>query len=227
MLREGQAHLNGYLDDYAFLARGLLDLYESCFEPRYVQASQRLAHVLVERFEDHDHGGFFFVSDDHEDLLARNRSQQDGALPSGAGVATETLLRLGLLLEDEGLERAARRALESYRPIVTRAPSAFGALLTAADLAIGPVVELALIGNPTDPATMELLGVARRRYLPRRVVAVGLPGEESSIALLRGKTAQNDRPTAFVCENRTCRNPTTDPRELERFLAAARTDGQE
>jgi uncharacterized protein YyaL (SSP411 family) len=216
--RDGTARLNGYLDDYAFLARGLLDLYEADFDSRHLDAARRLAGTIVERFEDAGRGGFFFVSDDHEALLARSRSLHDGALPSGAGVAAETLLRLGLLFDDAALRDPALRMLRAYQPLVARAPSGCSAVLTAADFSFGPVSEIALVGAREDDAMVELLAAVRRRYLPRRVIACIPPGVESNVALLAGKQALGGRATAYVCRDYACGNPTTDREELDRLL---------
>jgi uncharacterized protein YyaL (SSP411 family) len=219
--RAGEAKLNGYLDDYAFLARGLVDLYEAGFERRHLDAAAALADTLVARFEDPVRGGFFFVSDDHEPLLTRQRSLHDGALPAGAGVAVETLLRLAALLGRDDLEASARRALGASAPLVGRAPSAYGALLVGADLARGPLLEIAIVGARDDPATAALLAEVRRRFLPRRVVAAAEPGHESPTALLEGRDARGGRPTAYVCRRRVCAAPTTDPAELGRQLDGA------
>jgi len=222
--REGQSRLNAYLDDYAFFVRALIDLYETCFEPGLLRAADRLAASLVARFEDRERGGFFFTSDDHEELLARNRSGQDGALPSGAGVAAEALLRLGLHLDSSSCREAARRALESSRPAVRRLPSAFTTLLIAADLAAGPALEVAVIGDPADPATSALLDAVHRRCRPGLALAVARPGEPADdLPLLRGKTALEGKPTAYVCRDYACKEPTTRPDELERLLDEAET----
>jgi uncharacterized protein YyaL (SSP411 family) len=199
----------------------LLDLYESCFDESYLRAARRLAGTMLKRFQDPRAGGFFFTSDDHETLIARNRSLHDGALPSGAGVATETLLRLALLLDDDDLRQPALRALAAHKTAVAHMPSAHASMLVAADLAAGPVLELALVGERQSPATAALLDVARRRFLPRRVVALRGPGEESQgIALLAGKTALDRRPAAYVCHDHACQTPTTEPDELDRLIDA-------
>jgi uncharacterized protein YyaL (SSP411 family) len=219
--REGEARLNAYLDEYAFVGRGLLDLYEAGFEDRYLDAAAMLARALTEHFVDEERGGFFFTSDDHEALLARSRSQHDGALPSGAGVATELLLRLAVHLDDDRLRRVGLRALEAYRPLVARMPSAFAALLAAADFALDPGPEVAIVGDPGDPTFSALLAVARGRYLPRLVVAAGPEGAGEARPLLAGKPALDSKPTAYVCRDYACRAPTTDPGELERQLRSA------
>jgi uncharacterized protein YyaL (SSP411 family) len=220
--REGQSRLNAYLDDYAFFARGLLDLYETCFEPRFFRAADRLAATLVARFEDRQRGGFFLTSDDHEPLLARSRSAQDGALPSGAGVAAELLLRLALHLDSESYRRTAARALESARPAVRRMPSAFASLLLAADSFAGPTLEVAIVADPGAPETRAFLEIVHRSIRPRLALALSPPGEPvEELALLRGKSALEGRPTAWVCRDYACRQPTTRPEELERLLDEA------
>ena len=217
--RAGAAKLNGYLDDYAFFGRGLVDLYEACFDVRYLELAETLARSLLRHFEDAAAGGFYFVSDDHEQLLARSLSGHDGALPSGAGVAAELLLRLGLHLDDEAFRSAADRALARYAPAVERAPSAFAALLAAADVAEGPMLEVAVVGDPRDAATRELLAVVHEKYRPRLALAAGAASApERPLPLLEHKQSQDGRPTAFVCRAYACREPVTDPAALRRLL---------
>ena len=219
--REGQARLNAYLDEYAFLARGLLDLYESCFVVDYINVARLLARTLIARFADADKGGFFFTSDDHERLPTRSRSTHDGALPAGAGVACEVLLRLAVHFDDEELRHPALRMLDSYYPMVCRTPSAYASLLIGADFAEGPVSEVAVVGQLDDPSTRALLEVVRRGFRPRLAVALGAPGAaHDGLALLAGKTAVEGRPTAYVCRDYACLHPTTEPDELERQLDA-------
>ena len=166
-------------------------------------------------FEDADAGGFYFTAHDHERLLARTRSLHDGALPSGTGVFCEALLRLGVHTGDEALRRPAERTLAAARPAMARAPSAFASLLLAADLLEGPVLEIAIAGEPGRPDAEALLRVVRSRYLPRRVVAWGL---DSDLPLLRGKALLGGRAAAYLCREYACQAPTADPEELARLL---------
>jgi uncharacterized protein YyaL (SSP411 family) len=216
--RDGRAKLNAYLDDYAFFARGLLDLYEACFEPDYLFDAECLARAMVDHFQDHVNGGFFFVSDDHERLLTRNRSLHDGALPSGAGVATELLLRLSIHLDDRSLRETATRALESYQPLVARSPAAFVATLIAADLARGQMTEVAIVGELGEPATRDLLAVVHETLRPRLTLAAGREVSHRRLPLLADRKKIDDRPTAYLCRNYACEAPTNDPEELRRQL---------
>ena len=217
--RHGRARLNAYVDDYAFLGRGLVDLYEADFDERWLRWSEEIARTLVARFEDREIGGFFFTSDDHETLPVRNRSLHDGALPSGYGVASELLLRLAMHRNNAGMRDTAERALVAARAAAARAPSAFASILRAAALAEGPWREVAIVGSRNDPATEALLREIRRRYLPGLVVqSVERAVTGGRLALLRDKTPQDATPTAWVCTGYACREPTSDPSELARQL---------
>jgi uncharacterized protein YyaL (SSP411 family) len=219
--RAGHAALDAYLDDYAFLARGLLDLYEAGFDPAHLAEARRLALAMLERFEDPARGGFFFTAHGHEPLIARNRSRHDGALPSGAGVAAETLLRLAIHTDDARLRRAGERALEAEEASVARSPSAHVALLRAAAIAAEPAIEIAIVGAPDDPATGALLAAVRDRLRPRAVVQLGVgSGDPGLCRLLAAKTLVGGRPAAYVCRNYACTDPLVDPGALARRLAA-------
>jgi uncharacterized protein YyaL (SSP411 family) len=178
---------------------------------------------LLSRFADPRHGGFYFVSDDHERLLTRSLSQYDGALPAGSGVAVELLLRLGLQLDEPRFRDAGQRALQAYRATVQRTPSAYAAMLLAADLAAGPLAEVAIVGGRDDPATVALLEAVHRRFRPRLAIACGEPAEPPGrSALLRGKKAIDGRPTAYVCRDYACLAPVHAPADLERQLGDPR-----
>jgi uncharacterized protein YyaL (SSP411 family) len=216
--RDGHAKLNAYLDDYAFLGRGLLDLYETCFDLDYLLDAERLARALIDHFEDSERGGFYFVSDDHEQLLTRNRSLHDGAQPSGAGIAAEFLLRIATHLDDASLREAASRALESYRPVIARSPAAFASMLVAADRAREPMTEIAIVGDLDNRATLDLLAVVHEEPRPRLALAAGHAGSRRRLPLLVDRDTVKGRPTAYLCRDYACQAPTDDPAELRRQL---------
>jgi uncharacterized protein YyaL (SSP411 family) len=212
--REGKAQLPAYLDDHAFLARGLIDLYESAFDRRDLDDAVALARTILARFAD-PRGGFHFTADDHERLLVRTRSLYDGAMPSGAGVATEVLVRLASHLDDAELRRAAVAVLAALRPLVERAPTAFASLLAAADFVEGPALEVVVAGSPDDPDAQALARAAWTTYLPNRTVAFAIPGEAAAgRPVLEGKRPSGGRAAAYVCRNRTCSAPVTTPDAL-------------
>jgi uncharacterized protein YyaL (SSP411 family) len=213
--RDGQAPLNAYLDDHAFLARGLLDLYESSFARRWLDAAAEIAGDLVERFEDPERGGFFFTSVDHETLLVRTRSIHDGALPAGSGVATETLLRLAGHLDDARLRDAALRTLRVLRSGVEQAPSAFASLLVASELASAPPLQIAIVAERRDAGVDALLAEVRRRYLPNRIIELATGADDrEGLPLLSERRPLEGKATAFVCRDYTCDAPTCSPDAL-------------
>ncbi len=218
--RAGKAQLNGYLDDYAFLARGLLDLYESGFDRRDLDRAAALSRTMLRRFTD-GQGGFHFTSDDHEKLLARTRSTYDDAIPAGSAVAAETLLRLAVHLDDAALRKAGLAALTAMQPMADRMPSAFASLLNASAYANSAgVLEIAFVGPRDAEGTRALLAAARRAFVPAHAFAWFDPAAgPSDLPLLRGKTLSGGKPAAYVCRNYVCEAPVTDPASLSAALS--------
>jgi uncharacterized protein YyaL (SSP411 family) len=217
--RDGKAHLNAYLDDYAFLARGLVDLYEAEFDRRDLDRAATLARTLLGRFGD-GRGGFHFTSDDHEEILARTRSTYDDAIPAGSAIAAEALLRLSLHLDDAAFRKAGLATLAALRPLADKAPVGCASLLNASAYAdTASVLEIAIVGPRDAAGTMGLLAAARARYLPARVIGGFDPAAgPSDLPLLAGKTLSGGKPAAYVCRNYACDKPVTDPASLRKAL---------
>jgi uncharacterized protein YyaL (SSP411 family) len=207
------AHLNAYLDDYAFLIQGLIDLYESDFDETWLREALALESVVTEQFEDAEHGGWFTTGNDHEHLLARLKNPHDGALPSGNGVQVLNLLRLSEITGRGDLAKKAERAMLSVGALVNQYPAAFSQLLLAADfLAAGPR-EIVVAGEADDASARAMLEEIRGRFLPERVVVLAREDSDPSlIPIAEGKSPGNSGARAFVCRNYTCREP-ADTRE--------------
>jgi uncharacterized protein YyaL (SSP411 family) len=220
--RAGRAHLNAYLDDYAFLARALVDLYESAFDRRDLDRAAALTRTMLARFADGS-GGFHFTSDDHEPILTRTRSTYDDAIPAGSAVAAEVLLRLSVHLDDAGFRKAGLATLSAMRPLVERVPAGFATLLNAAAYADRKdVVEIAVAGPKDAPGTRALLAAARGPYIAARALAFLDPAAGTSeLPLLRGKALVSGKPAAYVCRNYACDTPIVEPAALARVLASA------
>ncbi|HEX4825164.1 MAG TPA: thioredoxin domain-containing protein [Candidatus Polarisedimenticolaceae bacterium] len=212
--RAGEAHLNAYLDDYAFAARAAIDLYESSFDPAELTRARALAATILARFGD-GHGGFHFTSDDHEALLARSPSAYDGAIPAGSGVAAEVFARLAEHLGGEEMSKARDGVLRALAASCKRAPSAFATLLVAATYADGPVIEVAIVGAKDDPRTAALIAASRNAYFPARAVAWTAAPVEQGLPLLEHKTLLAGAPAAYVCKNRVCAAPVGTPDALK------------
>ncbi len=209
--RAGKAHLNAYLEDYAYLAEGLIDLYEAGGSERYLDAAVRLAERLLADFSDEERGGFFTTARDHESLILRSRESQDGAIPSGNAVAASVLARLSCHYGRDELREAAARAIRAHGREIARYPRAFTKSLSVVDLLLSGPVELALIGSPDEPGYEALRIEVNRRYLPNRILAHQHPdGPGTRHPLLIGKGLVNGRAALYLCRNFACQAPITD-----------------
>ena len=216
--KDGQAKLNAYLEDYAAFVRGLIALYESTFDLRWLTEASRLTHLFLEQFGDPDLGGLFQTGADHERLVVRRKDFIDNAIPSGNSLAAESLLRLAKLTGDDGYRQEASRIFAPMSSAMAQQPTGFGRLLGALDDFLHPSQEVAIVGDPVDPATQALLAEVRRRYLPHTVVALRRPGDENPLPLLEGRGLVNGKPAAYVCENFACKLPVTGVDELSKLL---------
>jgi uncharacterized protein len=192
--KDGRARFNGYLDDYANLADGLFALYELTFESRWLDACVQVVDRMIEQFWDSEGGGFYFTGKDHEELLTRTKDFFDNATPAGNSVAADVLVRLAAVLNRQNYREKAEEIFSATGGLLKQYASGFGRLLAAYDFYIGPSKEILIAGSPEAFAT-----AFRKRYLPRAVIAVDA-----------GRPTVDGKPTAYVCENFTCRQPTTD-----------------
>ena len=220
--KDGEARIRGYLEDYAMVGFGLVAVYEATFDRRWLDESRRLAEAALALFWDEEREAFFDTGTDHEALVVRPRNLFDNAVPSGASVAIDWLLRLAAHFGEERYERQALRALRPMADLMTRSATGFGRYLSALDFHLGPVAEIALCWPPAGDgsAAAPMLEAVFGRYLPNRVVAGvadGAAGIEG-LPLLAGRRAVDGRPTAYVCRRYVCETPTTDPADLARRL---------
>ncbi|HEX8749200.1 MAG TPA: thioredoxin domain-containing protein [Pyrinomonadaceae bacterium] len=215
--KDGQAKLNGYLDDYSFFADGLLMLYEATGELEWLEEAQGIVERMVEEFWDEEQGGFYYTGRSHEELIVRSKDYFDNATPSGNSVAADVLLRLGVLTGREDYTRKAVTIFRLMRDTVERYPSAFGRLLCAMDFYLSSPKEIAVIGAADTTGTRALLREIWSRYLPNKVVALSGEQDERAaelVPLLRERTALEGRATAYVCEHYACQRPVNSPEEL-------------
>ncbi|HEV1998162.1 MAG TPA: thioredoxin domain-containing protein, partial [Candidatus Dormibacteraeota bacterium] len=208
--RDGRAHLNGYLEDYACLAHGLLALYQADFDPRWFTAAREIADVMLRRFRDPRGGILYSTSDDHEQLLYRPKDFDDNAVPSGNSVAAEVLLQLGLLTGEDRYRAVTEEILEALAPSMGSHPLFFGRLLGVLAQDLGNPVEVAISGDLASDAAGAMLRELRAAYMPNKVVAAG-PEGATEPPLLSGRTAQGAEAALYVCRNFACERPITDP----------------
>jgi uncharacterized protein YyaL (SSP411 family) len=215
----GVSRIAGYLEDHAAVALAALTLYETTFEPEWLQRARVLAGSIVRRFWDDDTGAFYDTANDHERLVTRPRDLTDNATPSGTSLTVELLLRLGDLLGDTDMLRRANYVLETITEPMARYPLAFGHALTAADLAVHGAIELAIVGDPNDPGFLALTASAASRYVPSLVLAGGAAAAD--VALLRDRQMRDGRATAYLCRGYVCEEPVTDAAQLSAQLDRA------
>jgi uncharacterized protein YyaL (SSP411 family) len=220
--KDGRARLNGYLDDYAALADGLLALYETTFEPRLFATARVLADTMLQHFWDEAEGGFFATSDDHERLISRPKDLFDNAVPAGNSIAVDVLLLLSALSGEGRYAERAEQTLRGLSGVVPRAPGGFGRLLAALEFWLATPTEVAVAGTPGAPDAEALLSVMNGAYRPNVVTALTRPGAvEAGVALLEGRDPVEGRAAAYVCRRFACRRPVTSPDELAAELDAA------
>ncbi len=215
--KDGRARFNGYLEDHAMVADGLVALYEATFQTRWLVEAASLADAVLDLFWDEEGELFYDTPADHEELVTRPRDVYDNAAPSGTSVATDVLLRLSLLLDRDDYRARAEAVLDSLSGGMERLPGAFGRLLAALDFHLSRPREVVIVGDLSSPDTQALVDIVYARYLPNKVVAGRAPEDEEAagfLPLLAERPTRDGRPTAYVCEGYACKNPTTDPEEL-------------
>jgi len=216
--RDGEARLDAYLEDYAYLVEALLTLYEATFDVRWFDAARETADRMIELFADSDRGGFFTTAHDHERLIARRKDIDDHPIPSGNSSAAFGLLRLAELTGEREYERHAVGVFRLLHGAASRHPHALAHLLRAMDFHFASVKEIALVGPPDGDGLGDLAAVVRTDFRPHVVLAGGPEGIERP-ELMRERTAVDGRAAAYVCENFACQRPVTEPNELAEALA--------
>ncbi len=221
--KDGRARHAGTLADQACMAEGLIALYEATGGERWFTAARETVEAILLHFGD-PAGGFHDTADDAEQLVARPRSLEDNAVPSGGAMAATVLLRLAALTGEGRYVDAAEAAIGVVGGAVATYPTAFAQWLCAIDWLVGPVDEIAIVGDPADARTVRLAAVARGSpphlgWRPRQVVAIGADPAASPVPLLQGRFSIRGKPTAFVCRSFACRQPVTEPEALAAILA--------
>ncbi len=218
----GEAKLDGYLDDYAFLVNALLDLYEGTGDAELVDRATRLGTTILDRFEDREQGGFFFTGLGHEELVHRPKPVFDGSIPSGNSAAVQGLLRLFHYVGDERFLAAAERALVTFTGGMAKNPFGFANMIGVADFYLRKPREIVIVGGGGDPTTQELRARIQSGYVPNKTIVLADPANARRLPVAEGKPQVNGQVTAYVCHGYTCSTPVTSWSALEPLLAPAR-----
>jgi len=216
--RQGRITNEVFLEDYAALILGLIELYQTDFQNKWFTSAQELAEEMIELFED-PKGGFFDTSKEGEQLLLRPKDLQDNATPSGNALACEALLRLAALTDNGRYRDLAERSLRLVANHALRYPTSFARWLSAADFALANVKQVAVVFETDPEEARELLQTIRSAYRPNALVAAAsYPPPENIPALLLDRPLKDDKPTVYVCEGFVCKMPVNTAEDLQRLL---------
>jgi uncharacterized protein YyaL (SSP411 family) len=221
--RDGPSAVPGFLDDHAFLVQGLLDLYESTLDVRWLKWAVELQQRQDALFGDAAAGGYFTTSGADPSILTRGKDEQEGVEPAANSVAAMNLLRLSQMLDDPALAAKADGVFRTFSGRIAEHPTSMPQMLVALDFHLAKPVQIVLAGDPAAEATKQFLHAAHRPYLPNRIV-MGADGGEGQALLashakfIEGMKPLNGKPTAYVCRNYACQQPTNDLEEFRRQL---------
>ena len=212
--RDGQAKLLGYLEDYSFVADGLLALYEATFGRKWLTEATRLADQMIDLFWDDGVGGFYDTSTEHDQLVVRPRDVLDNAQPCGGSVATDVLFKLAVITGNEEYRVKAATPLRTLHELMGRAPAGTGHWLAALDFYVSSPKEVVIIGSRSNPATGALLDTVNGGFHPNKVLVGADDAGDHGLPLLEARGMIDGQPTAYVCQNYACQLPVTTPEAL-------------
>lgn len=221
--RDGESAYPAYLDDYAFLTWGLLELYQAAFDASHLERALELTGQMINLFWDEENGGFFFYGKDAEQLISRPKEIYDGALPSGNSVALLNLLRLARLTGDESLAEMAEKQVKAFSGSIGQYPWGYTHFLMGVDFMLGPTREIVIAGKENDPDTTAMLRAVGQAFMPDAVVAFVPEGEasrqiEKLVPFLKEQRPLDGKAAAYICEDYACRAPVTEYRQFVEML---------
>ena len=220
--KDGVTRFNGCLDDYAYFLKGLVDLYESDFDPRWLESAYEITQSMLEQFWEPQEQVFYYTGQDHEKLVNRPREYQDGATPAGQSIAVTALLKLARLCHMPEWEDIALASLQAAAPLMRQIPTGVAQMLIAAQTALGTAQEAVLIPGSDADATAEALRHLRRKFSPGRLVLVARANTPEWLTpWFEGRTAQGGEPTLYLCEQNTCAAPARGLAEIQAALGGA------
>jgi uncharacterized protein YyaL (SSP411 family) len=226
--RDGQVVEKAFLDDYAFTAMALLNLYEATFDVKCLIEAKSICNEMIELFADTETGGFFLAGKDSEKLIARTKPGSDGAIPSGNSVAALVLLKLGRLTMDQHFTELGGNVLETFSQQLERSAAYSSAMLRALDFRLGPTQEIIIAGNADSPDVKQMLKLIHGKFLPNAVVILNERDKADSalyntVPFIKNQTAIQGKATAYVCENYTCKKPVNNIGEFENLIDGTAT----
>jgi len=222
--RDSEAGIDAFLDDYAFCIWGLLELYQSTFDTRYLSRALELSEIVIDDYWDSENAGFYFSPDSSRDLIMRMKESYDGAMPSGNSVMMSVLIKLSHLTARSEFAEKAQQLAVALGERVEQVPASHAQLLNGIGLALGPTSELVIVGDPNDSSTQAMLSILKSKFLPNTVTLFIDPQNRDLVAEMAPFTQSmemlNNKSTAYVCVNHTCDLPTTDPKHMIELINA-------
>ncbi|NGP89339.1 thioredoxin domain-containing protein [Fodinibius halophilus] len=215
--RNGEVAIDAHADDFAFLIWGLIELYEATFKTSYLQKAVSLNKQFIDKFWDTGNGGFYFTSEEGEELLGRKKEIYDGAMPSSNSVAMLNLLRLGRLTGNTRWEEMADQCNKLFSSDIKKAPTGFGHALQSVSYSSASSKEIVIVGEKDHAVTQQMLKELNSRFLPQSVVLLKEPGDQEITDIASFTTEfemKNGKPTAYVCQNYSCELPTNSPEKM-------------
>ncbi|MFX0083505.1 MAG: thioredoxin domain-containing protein [Candidatus Hodarchaeota archaeon] len=221
--KDGISEINGYLTDYAFFIWGLIELYEASFDIFYLKTALKLHEIQMNDFWDENVGGFYYTANDGEKLLLRQKEIYDGAIPSGNSIAMLNMLRLSYITGDHELEEKADLLNRVFSEKIRFNPLAYTQFLVAIDYAIGPTYSLVIAGNTADNDTNLMIEIVREEYIPNKVILLrktgqSVPDIDNLSNFVEFFTNLEEKATAYVCINKTCKPPTHDTKKMIDYM---------
>jgi len=225
--RNNSAEIEAFLDDYSFFIWGLLNLYEATLNVHYLELAIEFMNMQSEHFWDEEIGGFFFTSHEAEHLITRRKEIYDGAIPSGNSVAMLNLLRLSQLTGNVDYEEKADILGRVFVENIKKNALGYSFFLSAVDFALGPTFSLVISGDTNQKDTLELLEIIRANYLPNKAL-LHRPTEMESPKIdefsnfITYFDKHENKATAYVCINKTCKPPTNNADKMLEYLNPVR-----
>ncbi|MDY6879483.1 MAG: thioredoxin domain-containing protein [Thermodesulfobacteriota bacterium] len=221
--RDGDVAYPGYLDDYAFLVWGLIELYEATFDVTYLEEAVSLNKAMIDIFWDHKGGGLYFTGKGNETLITKSKEAYDGALPSGNSVAAQNLLRLGRMTGDVALEQSAEALMRSFSSNVKAHPIGYTQMLAAVDFVVGPSQEIVIAGDLNQETSQSMIRTVQQKFLPNKVILFHHEGPEGKrletlSPFVKDMRSADRLSTAYVCEQHACRSPVKEVSQLNALL---------
>jgi hypothetical protein len=222
--RDGEVAIDAFLEDYAFFTWGLIELYQTTFDIKYLEHALKLTDYLIAHFHDRNSGGFFHTSDEAEEMIFRSKEVYDGAIPSGNSVTAMNLLRLAKITGNSEFEELADRTLRAFAEKVSSAPAGYTQFMSAVDLAFNSSVEIVIAGEKDDSGTMEIVHFINERFIPEKVLLLKNEDDSDRIVEIAPYTKDmmmaDNKTTVHMCQDHNCKLPSNDTEKIKEQIDA-------